>query len=268
MTRLVQRILLLFFLGAPSLFAQEILTIHSPKNLKQTDSVLVFKPKQISGQTPLVYLLHGHNANYRSWSKLADLQALANQYHFIIVCPDGLKKSWYLNSPNPDSTQYERFFLEELMPAINKKYPVDTQRVFVTGASMGGFGAMWLMTKYPHLFAGAGSTSGVLNLRYSAFRKTTIAYLLGTYDDKNPLYDEFSPVNRLSALQGQNKALIFDTGTEDYLYITSKQFRQKCDDLKIKATYIAQPGGHTGGYWSKTIPKHFEFFAEHLKNQK
>ena len=125
---------------------------------------------------------------------------------------------------------------------------------------------MWMMTKYPHLFAGAGSTSGVLNLRYSAFRKTTIAYLLGTYDDKNLLYDEYSPVNKLVALQGQNKALIFDSGTEDYLYITSKQFRQKCDELKIKATYIAQPGGHTGGYWSKTILKHFEFFAEHLKN--
>lgn len=266
MMRFIKLIFILLFLGVSTLYAQEILTISSPKNLKQTDSVLVFKPKQMLGKTALVYLLHGHSANYKSWSKLANLQTLADQYNFIIVCPDGLKKSWYLNSPNPDSTQYESFFLDELMPTINKKYPVDPQRVFITGASMGGFGAMWMMTKYPHLFAGAGSTSGVLNLRYSAFRKTTIAYLLGTYDDKNVLYDEYSPVNKLSALQGQNKALIFDTGTEDYLYITSKQFRQKCDELKIKATYIAQPGGHTGGYWSKTIPKHFEFFAEHLKN--
>ena len=266
MMRFIKLIFILFFLGVSTLYAQEILTISSPKNLKQTDSILVFKPGHMSGKTALVYLLHGHNANYKSWSKLANLQTLADRYNFIIVCPDGLKKSWYLNAPNPDSTQYESFFLQELMPTINKKYPVDTQRVFITGASMGGFGAMWMMTKYPHLFAGAGSTSGVLNLRYSAFRKTTIAYLLGTYDDKNLLYDEYSPVNKLSALQGQNKALIFDTGTEDYLYITSKQFRQKCDELKIKATYIAQPGGHTGGYWSKTILKHFEFFDEHLKN--
>lgn len=253
-------------MGVCNLHAQDLLTISSEKNLKQTDSILVFKPQQSAlAKYPVVYLLHGHNANFRSWSKLADLQKLANQHQFIIVCPDGLKKSWYLNSPNKDSLQYESFFLEELMPTINKKYSIDNQNVFITGASMGGFGAMYLMTKYPQLFAGAGSTSGVLNLRYSAFRKTTIAYLIGTYDDKNKLYDDYSPVNNLQTLQGLNKALIFDTGTEDYLYITSKQFRQKCDDLKIKATYIAQPGGHTGGYWSKSILKHFEFFSENLK---
>jgi len=257
---------IILLLGMVYAHAQDLLTVHSPKNLKQTDSVLVFKPEQSKLEKyPVVYLLHGHNANYRSWSKLADLQKLANQHQFIIVCPDGLKKSWYLNSPNKDSLQFESFFLEELMPTINKNYKIDSKNTFITGASMGGFGAMFMMTKYPQLFTGAGSTSGVLNLRYSAFRKTTIAYLIGAYDDTNKLYDDYSPVNHLQTLQGLDKALIFDTGTEDYLYITSKQFRQKCDDLKIKATYIAQPGGHTGGYWSKSILRHFEFFAEHLK---
>lgn len=253
-------------LGMYNLQAQDTITIFSQKNLKQSDSILVFKPQQKSStKYPVVYLLHGHNANYKSWSKLTDLQKLANQYQFIVVCPDGLKKSWYLNSPNVDSVQYESFFLDELMPTVKQKYPVDDKNIFITGASMGGFGAMYMMTKHPQLFVGAGSTSGVLNLRYSAFRKTTIAYLLGAYDDKNTLYDEYSPVNNLQALKNLSKALIFDTGTEDYLYITSKQFRQQCDVLKIKATYIAQPGGHTGGYWSKSILKHFEFFSAHLK---
>ncbi|MFN0291477.1 alpha/beta hydrolase [Pedobacter helvus] len=261
-------ILMILILGVSHLYAQDTVTVFSTKNLKQTDSVLVFKPQQTSlGKSPVVYLLHGHNANYKSWSKLADLQKLANQYQFIVVCPDGLKKSWYLNSPDKDSLQYEAFFLDELMPTINQKYKVDAKNVFVTGASMGGFGAMYMITKYPDLFAGAGSTSGVLNLRYSAFRKTTIAYLLGVYSEQNKLYDDYSPINNIQALKGLDKALIFDTGTEDYLYITSKQFRQKCDDLKIKATYIAQPGGHTGGYWSKSIVKHFEFFAAHLSQK-
>ncbi|WP_199117219.1 alpha/beta hydrolase family protein [Pedobacter sp. ASV28] len=258
--------LFFFYLGVGNAYAQDTLTIFSKTNLRQTDSILVFSPKTIQKDRkyPAVYLLHGHSANYKSWSKLTDLQALANQYGFIIICPDGLKKSWYLNSPKADSLQYESFFLKELMPHISNRYAIDPKNVFITGASMGGFGAMWLMVNHPDLFAGAGSTSGVLNLRYSAFRKTTIAYLLGEYDDKNQLYDDYSPVNKLQSLQKLNKALIFDTGTEDYLYITSKQFRQKCDELKIKATYIAQPGGHTGGYWSQSILKHFEFFSNHL----
>jgi len=246
--------------------AQDTLAIFSPKNLKQKDSVLVFKPQQYdkSKKHAAVYLLHGHSANYKSWSNLTNLQKLADQYQFIIICPDGLKKSWYINSPNKDSLQYEDFFIKELMPAISNKYNIDQQNIFITGASMGGYGAMWLMLNHPNLFAGAGSTSGVLNLRYSAFKKTTITYLLGTYDDKNELYDQYSPVNKLETIQKLNKAIIFDSGTEDYLYITSRKFREKCDELKIKATYIAQPGAHTGGYWTKSIPKHFEFFAEHL----
>lgn len=259
-------LLVLVVLSGSSVSAQDTLTIYSKKNLKQTDSILVFTPLNVDKTKtyPLIYLLHGHSANFKSWSKLANLQALANQYQFIVVCPDGLKKSWYLNSPNKDSLQYEDFFIKELIPKINETYPVDSRNTFITGASMGGFGAMHFITKYPKLFGGAGSTSGVLNLRYSAFRKSTIAYLLGPYDDDNKLYDDYSPVNNLAAIMHLHKALIFDSGTEDYLYITSKQFRQKCDELKIKATYTAQPGGHTGGYWSKTILKHFKFFSENL----
>lgn len=249
-------------------FGQESLQIHSVKNLKTTDSIWIFKPAQYSNtkQYPVVFLLHGHSANYKSWSKLANLQLLADTYNFLIVCPDGLKKSWYINSPYPDSSQYERFFIEELLPVIKKKYTTDQKNYFITGASMGGHGAFWLFLNHPELFAGAGSTSGVLNLRYSAFRKSTLSDLFGPYSDSNQAYDNYSVVNKLKDLKERNKALIFDSGTEDYLYITSKQFRQKCDELKIAATYTAQPGAHTGAYWSKTILQHFRFFSEHLNN--
>ncbi len=125
--------------------AQDMVVIKSV-HLKTNDSVLVYKPStyQKSQKYPVVYLLHGHSANYRSWSKLADLQALANQYRFMIVCPDGLKKSWYLNSLNKDSLQYESFFIKELLPKIASLYATDAKKYFITGASMGGFGAMSL----------------------------------------------------------------------------------------------------------------------------
>ncbi|PTS97690.1 esterase [Pedobacter sp. HMWF019] len=255
-----------FFLLTSFCYGQETLTINSRQNLKTTDSIWVFKPGnyQKRQKYPVIFLLHGHSANFKSWNKLANLQQLANTYNFIIVCPDGLKKSWYINSLNSDSVQYERFFMEELLPMITNKYSTDSKNYFITGASMGGHGAMWLFLNHPEHFAGAGSTSGVLNLRYSAFRKTTISHLLGEYSESNKAYDDYSAVNKLKDLKERNKALIFDSGTEDYLYLTSKQFRQKCDELKIAATYTAQPGGHTGGYWSKTIVQHFRFFSEHL----
>jgi len=258
-----------FLLWASLSYAQETLILKSDF-LKTNDSVYVYKPPGYSRKNiyPVVFLLHGHTADYKAWSRLADLQKMADKYKFIIFCPDGLKKSWYINSPNKDSVQYESFFLKEFLPYVEKNYSVDTKRMFITGASMGGHGAMWLFLRHPDIFLSAGSTSGVLNLRYSGFKKTTIAALLGPYSEDNRLFDEYSVVNLLENIKGMNKQIIFDSGTEDYLYITSRMFREKCDELKIKATYTAQPGAHTGTYWSHSISSHFEFFHKLVSESK
>lgn len=241
--------------------AQEMIVLDS-KYLKTADSCWIFKPKNYvqNASYPAVFLLHGHSANYKSWSNLADLQKLATDYNFIIVCPDGLSKSWYINSPKQSGWQYESFFIKELLPYLSEKLNIDRQKLFITGASMGGHGAMWLFLKHPDVFLSAGSISGVLNLRHSGFKKTTLADLLGEYSEENKSFDDYSVVNHLESIKGSNKEIIFDCGTEDYLYIANKKFREKCDELKIKATYTARPGAHTGGYWAESILEHFKFF--------
>lgn len=257
---LLVNILLLLFISS---VAQDIKIIES-KHLKSPDSILVFKPNNYSKSHsyPLLYLLHGHSANYKSWSKLIDLQKLANQYQFLIVCPDGLKKSWYINSPLKDSSKYESFFFEELVPFVHQNYSINTAQIFITGASMGGYGSLWLFMHHSNYFKSAGSTSGVVNLRHSGFKATTLAAHLGTYAVENKNFDSYSIVNNVKLLAKADKPIIFDIGTEDYLYKANKAFRDSCDFYKVKATYTAQPGKHTGGYWSKTILTHFRFFAD------
>jgi len=264
--KLVCFFLTLVFLSESA--ASQDLKIISSKFLEQGDSVLIYKPRSFSAgkKYPALYLLHGHSADFRAWSRLADLQSLANKYEFLIVCPDGLKKSWYLDSPRQDSSQYESFFIKELMPQINQAYSVDKSKVFISGASMGGYGALWLFIRYPRLFRSAGSTSGVVNLRHSGFRKTTIAAHLGDYSEDNTAFDDYSIVNNIQKLAGTGKTFIFDCGTDDYLYKSNKSLRDKCDFLKISATYIAQPGAHTGRYWSGTLLQHMQFFANQIKH--
>lgn len=263
---MVKRILLISFLWVVITFSvkgQQLQIIHS-FYLKSTDSLYVFKPVDYSKSInyPLLYLLHGHSANFRSWSKLADLQSLANQYKMIIVCPDGKKKSWYINSPLRDSSQYESFFFEELVPFIHAKYSVNKSEIFITGASMGGYGSLWLFMHHSNYFRSAGSTSGVVNLRHSGFKASTVAEHLGTYAEDNKNFDNYSIVNNVKLLAQADKPIIFDIGTEDYLYKCNKALRDSCDFYKVKATYTAQPGKHTGGYWSKTILQHLRFFSE------
>ncbi|WP_407425278.1 alpha/beta hydrolase [Arcticibacter sp.] len=264
--KLVCFILALSFLCG-SATSQELKIIGS-KFLKEQDSVLIYKPQSFTTEKtyPVLYLLHGHSADFRAWSRLADLQSIADKYGFLIICPDGLKKSWYFDSPRQDSSQYESFFIKELMPEINQAYPIDRRQVFISGASMGGYGALWLFIRYPELFCSAGSTSGVVNLRHSGFKKTTIAAHLGEYSDRNAAFDDYSIVNNIHKLAGTGKAFVFDCGTDDYLYKSNKSLRDKCDSLKLSATYIAQPGAHTGRYWSATLLQHMHFFANQIKH--
>ena len=254
-------ICLLCVVGTMLAKGQELYTLQSP-HLPAVDSGYVFTPKvkPKDRELPVVYVLHSHGANYKSLSRFIDFQALSDQYGFVVVCPDGLGTSWFLDSPQKGEAQFGRFLTAELMPYIQQKYHTDRENSFITGASMGGHGALWLFFNYPAFFKSAGSSSGVVNLRHSAFKRTSLTHHLGEYSEQNLLFDRFSVIHNVHKIAGSEKSFIFDCGTEDYLYGANKALRDSCDVRKIKATYIAQPGAHTSGYWAKTIPVHFAYF--------
>lgn len=113
---------------------------------------LAYLPQQYDSvkhkQWPLVIYLHGKSACGKDLSKVSryglpffmdrgmhiDAVAVAPQ------CPAG--KNW-------TSEDWLTPFLKE----VTKKYHIDTDRIYLTGMSLGGFGTWDLAIKYPHLFA-------------------------------------------------------------------------------------------------------------------
>lgn len=61
----------------------------------------------------------------------------------------------------PQSDNYLRFLVEELKPAIDKKYSTlaDREHTFVMGSSMGGLISIYAMNEYPEVFGGAAGMS-------------------------------------------------------------------------------------------------------------
>ncbi|MCZ4224152.1 alpha/beta hydrolase [Pedobacter rhodius] len=250
-----------FFLSAS---AQKQIVFNS-KNLPQADTTWVFMPKNLNkkDKVPTVILLHGWSGNYRQWNNIMDAQKYADDYGYILICPDGLFKSWYLNSPAKADWQYESFFFDELLPKIKKDYPVDTANLFITGLSMGGHGALWLFLKHPEAFRSAGSTSGGINLR-DAIGKFGVPELLGNPDKDSGIWLKYSVIANIDKLAGLKKEIIFDCGADDFFYQSNNAMKKKCDSLKISATYISQPGSHNAAYWKKSIKKQFEFFSKQV----
>ncbi|WP_410221787.1 alpha/beta hydrolase [Pedobacter sp.] len=254
----------LFISGSFLASAQDQL-VYQSKNLSKPDTVWVFTPKNNPKQvkTPVIFLLHGYGGTYKQWNSIMNAQKYADEYGFTIVCPDGLNNSWYINSPVKKDGQYESFFFDELYPDIMKKYKVDTRNIFISGLSMGGHGALYFFIKRPELFSGAGSTSGGVRL-LDSFGKYGIAALLGEEHAENDLWKKYSVIDNIQLLKGNPKPIIFDCGNEDMFYKSNNDLKQKCDELKLNATYISQPGKHNRAYWSKSIKQQFEFFTSQL----
>jgi len=253
----------LFFICCSASAQEQV--VYQSKNLPKPDTTWVFVPKKSKQKEPLpvLFLLHGYSGNYKQWDKIMDAQKYADEYNFIIVCPDGLFSSWYLNSPVKKDWQFETFFFDELYPDIQKKYNVDTKNVFISGLSMGGHGALYLFLKNPNLFTSAGSTSGGVKLSDS-FGKFGVAELLGNPPADNELWKKYSVYDNIALLKGNKKPFLFDCGADDFFYVANNELKQKCDLLKLNATYISQPGAHNNAYWKKSIKQQFEFFKKQL----
>lgn len=249
--------LLLFGL---SVAAQDQL-IYKSKNLPKPDTTWVFKPQndKQKDKLPVLFLLHGYGGNYKQWHNIMDAQKYANEYGFIIVCPDGLVSSWYINSPVKSDMQFESFFFDELFPDIKSKYKVDTTNVFISGLSMGGHGALYLFIKHHELFKSAGSTSGGIKLS-DGFGKYGLGEVLGNPPANSELWQKYSVTYLVDQLKGNKKPFIFDCGADDFFYKSNNELKQKCDLLKLNATYISQPGTHNKAYWKKSIKQQFDFF--------
>ncbi len=78
---------------------------------------------------------------------------------FAPQCPNELKwveVSWSLDSHiQPETTSYSMELTMEIIDQLIEKYPIDTDRLYVTGLSMGGFGTWDIISRYPNTFAAA-----------------------------------------------------------------------------------------------------------------
>lgn len=65
-------------------------------------------------------------------------------FPFITISPQCTYKGCWLNEADA---------LNALLDEVSATYAVDTDRIYLTGLSMGGYGTWYLATKYPERFA-------------------------------------------------------------------------------------------------------------------
>ena len=251
-------------------------TISIPSQaMNKSFKCVVIKPDNYEIETgkkkayPVVYLLHGYGGWYSNWViRYPELVNYADQYNFIIVCPEG-KDSWYIDSPVDPSMKFETYVGKEIPEYIDAHYNTIKDRTgrAITGFSMGGHGGLYLGYRQAKTFGACGSMSGGVYLR--PFPKNwQLSKRLGDTISKAENWETYSVINVVDNYPKDSIAIIIDCGTDDFFFEVNNALHAKLEKMKVPHEYIERPGKHDWNYWKNAVQYHFLFFSNYFNSRK
>jgi len=272
---------LALFLTTFSVFSAKVdtLEIHSTAMDKTYKAAVVLPNSYAKSKAnyPVVYLLHGAYGHFRDWLKSTPdkmlVHNLADQYNIIIVMPEGENFSFYLDSPVNKGSQFETHITKEVIQKIDKTYRTIANKNgrVITGLSMGGHGALYLSTRHPELFAGAGSMSGAVDMGGIRNRDTPekinklMEPVFGPEGASQQVYDSHAVIGMIDKIKANNLELIIDCGVDDFLIEPNRELHRRMVYAKVNHDYTERPGAHTWEYWENALPYHILFFDKVFK---
>jgi diacylglycerol O-acyltransferase / trehalose O-mycolyltransferase len=219
---------------------------------------------------PVLYLLHGADSDYRSWTRYGDAQAITARAPMIVVMPDGGTMGWYTDwyqGDRPVQPRWESYHVGELVPWIDATYRTVAARRgrAIAGLSMGGYGALSYAARHADTFAAAASFSGALEVgstdawgersanesRWRAHLPISIAARLRSLalvelrtGDGRP-----GPLDRRGTKPGCPAC-----GLERYLHRSNVRLHARLQALGIRHVWDDYgPGTHDWPYWRRDL---------------
>jgi enterochelin esterase-like enzyme len=192
---------------------------------------------------PILYLFHGSNGTQDDWTDAGkanfiedNLIAGGRAVPMIIVMPWG--HAVVGPQAGTNNAVFERYLLNEVMPAVEKKYRVAAGREnrAIIGLSMGGGQSLTIGLSHLDLFASVGGFS--------------YAFTAGT------LQNNFaSLLNDPTGTNAKLKVLWLGVGRQDKTvgYANNKQVSDILYDHGINHIFFEMDGAHTFAVWRKCL---------------
>ncbi len=231
--------------------------------------ICVFVPEGVAGRddTPVALLLHGVYGSCWSWAlsggvhlRAQELIAQGSLPPMILAMPsDGLwgDGSGYL----PHSGRnFERWIVDDVPAAVRQHIPGAGEKspLFITGLSMGGFGALRLGAKYHSRFRAVAAHSAITSLdQLQLFVEEDLSvYRQPDAVDEDVLQTIVRYRNNLPPIR-------FDCGAEDILIDPNRELHRRLEEAGIPHVYEEFPGKHEWPYWTQHVARSLLFFAAH-----
>ncbi|HEY0065555.1 MAG TPA: prolyl oligopeptidase family serine peptidase [Telluria sp.] len=171
---------------------------------------LAFLPKSYSARgpgAPLILFLHGSGERgsdlekVKAWGPPAIAEKDA-EFPFIVIAPQ-----------LPEGESWDALALKNLLDDVLKKYKVDPDRVYLTGLSLGGYGAWDLAARHPQYFAALAPICGGGIVRTAGSMRTIPTWVFhGKKDDAVPEEESARMVAALKAAGGNVQYTVLPEG--------------------------------------------------------
>lgn len=196
---------------------------------------------------PVLYLRHGGGDDESSWVRSASADAIMDNLiadgkavPMIVVMTNGLTDgSWAGGSNVEGMAALEQELIEDVMPLIEKRYRVRTDRKSraIAGLSMGGGQAFVIGMRHLELFSAIGEfSSGLLSDSSWDYSKYGIESL-----------DDPTKVNSMVDM------LWIACGTKDSRWEGHLEFHQMLEKKGITHTYHHSNHGHEWQFWREQL---------------
>jgi putative tributyrin esterase len=243
------------------------ITVKS-KALSRRADITVYVPSIIDPNisVDVVILLHGVYGSHWAWAMNGGVHKTAARLieqrkikPMVLVMPsDGLHGdgSGYLAHKGED---YEKWIVEDVIAAVPQQISIVSKKsnYFITGLSMGGYGALRLGAKHPEVFKSFSGLSSITDF-------SQMKMFLEGGDDKALKEKVLKQESVLECLV-QNKTTLplfrFDCGKDDILIEFNRSLHQSLVKENIQHIYEEYPGAHEWVYWRKHIEDSLLFFG-------
>lgn len=235
------------------------------KNLRGRGNVVVYVPTQrILQPIPVIIMLHGVYGSSWSWPFKSGVHLQVKEMIRKKIIPpvmlafpsDGLWGDGSGYVPH-DGYNFEKWIAEDI-PALLKqhfKQVTETSKFYLTGLSMGGFGAMRIGAKYPQVFSGFSGHSSITDLKQM---KQFVEEPIEHYQQED--LKEHSVFETILANKDTIPPFRFDCGDKDKLIAANRRLHRQLTKAGIPHDFEELEGTHEWPYWEKNISRSILFF--------
>ena len=225
---------------------------------------------------PVLYLLHGGGDDQTGWVQFGEVLNIADKAinagkatPMIIIMPDANTGTRGYSNNATGTWLYEDFFFQELMPFVEKKYRIKTDKRYraVSGLSMGGDGTFTYALHHPELFSSAcplSAGTGPLTIDEAKTRLGRLTPAPST-EQIEQFYKRQSVLELVNNLPDSSKRAVrwyIDCGDDDFLFEGNSLVHIAMRKKNIPHEFRIREGAHNWTYWRESLPEVLWFVSQ------